>query len=156
MRTWKDNNKEKVRISNKLSKRRNRVRINAYDRKRYKENISYKLNILIKRRINDCIKKNRKSTKDILDYTVEDLKTHLESKFTSGMTWENHGEWHIDHIVPVSNFKFKSIDDEDFKKCWSLDNLQPLWATTEIAISYGEDNNYIGNKEKSNKLIIGE
>jgi len=44
------------------------------------------------------------------------------------MTWENYGEWHIDHKIPVSAFNFDHIAQGDFKCCWALENLQPLWA----------------------------
>ena len=44
------------------------------------------------------------------------------------MKISNHGQWHIDHIKPVHLFNYKSTDDEEFKECWSLNNLQPLWA----------------------------
>jgi hypothetical protein len=80
--------------------------------------------------------KNRYANKpghtfDILGYTVDDLISHLESKFQPGMTWENYGRngWHIDHVRPDSWFKYSSIHDADFKKSWSLENLQPMWAT---------------------------
>lgn len=63
------------------------------------------------------------------------LKAHLESQFTEGMTWDNYGRscrdskrWQIDHIIPRCQFPFKSIEDPLFKECWSLSNLQPLWA----------------------------
>ena len=72
--------------------------------------------------------KNGGHWESLVNYTRDDLMAHLESQFTKGMTWENYGEWHIDHIRPISSFIFGSIEDEDFKKCWSLENLQPLWA----------------------------
>jgi hypothetical protein len=65
---------------------------------------------------------------NILGYSVKDLQASIESKFLPSMTWENMGKWHIDHITPESWFHYSSIHDENFKKCWSLDNLQPLWA----------------------------
>jgi hypothetical protein len=49
------------------------------------------------------------------------------------MTWKNYGKWHIDHIRPISSFKITGIDCEDFKKCWSLSNLQPLWAFDNLS-----------------------
>ena len=61
-------------------------------------------------------------------YTNEELFNHLESQFTDGMSWDNMDEWHIDHIRPVASFNYDSTDHPDFKKCWALDNLQPLWA----------------------------
>ena len=51
------------------------------------------------------------------------------------MTWDNYGKWHIDHIVPRSFFEFTSIEDTEFKYCWSLDNLQPLWSAENITKS---------------------
>jgi hypothetical protein len=54
------------------------------------------------------------------------------------MTWDNYGEWHVDHIKPISSFKITEIGDKEFMSCWSLENLQPLW---------GEE-----NIRKSNKL----
>lgn len=69
---------------------------------------------------------------NILGYSVDDLKNHLENKFTNGMTWDNIGKWHIDHIYPESKYNYLSFSDEDFKKCWALSNLQPLWAKDNI------------------------
>ena len=49
------------------------------------------------------------------------------------MDWGNQGEWHIDHIVPVSAFNFDSPEHMDFKRCWALSNLQPLWGRDNIS-----------------------
>mgnify|MGYP003405137572 CR=1 FL=1 len=73
-----------------------------------------------------------RSWKTFVDYSIEELMAHLERKFKQGMSWENKGDWHIDHIIPRSSFKYSSPDDTDFKKCWSLSNLQPLWAIDNI------------------------
>jgi len=45
------------------------------------------------------------------------------------MSWNNYGYygWHIDHIIPVSWWQFNSPEDREFKQCWALCNLQPLW-----------------------------
>jgi len=59
----------------------------------------------------------------MLGYSALDLKIHIENKFSIGMTWENHGEWHIDHIRPVTNFS----TTDDVKIVCALENLQPLW-----------------------------
>ncbi len=68
----------------------------------------------------------------LLGYSIEHLQCHLESQFQQGMAWENYGEWHIDHIVPDSWFEYKTINDEGFKKSWSLVNLQPKWAKDNL------------------------
>jgi len=65
-------------------------------------------------------------TVDMLGYSALELKTHIESLFTPQMTWDNYGEWHIDHIRPVINFS--SVDD--IREVCALNNLQPLWSTT--------------------------
>ena len=57
----------------------------------------------------------------------------LESQFKDGMTWYNYGEWHVDHIKPISLFNFKHPTDNEFQECWSLDNLQPLWAIDNLS-----------------------
>lgn len=78
---------------------------------------------------------------DILGYTQLELKNHLEKQFTKDMTWQlfRDGVIHIDHIKPQSLFDLSN--DIEYKKCWSLDNLQPLWAADNLAKSnfYVED-----------------
>lgn len=70
------------------------------------------------------------STFKLLGYTPEELYEHLESQFQPDMTWDNYGfyGWHIDHIKPVNTFNVTSMTCEDFKKCWALSSLRPLWA----------------------------
>jgi hypothetical protein len=72
--------------------------------------------------------KRRRPTFALLGYTVDDLRSHLEKQFQPGMTWENYGEWHVDHKVPLAAHNYETPDDIDFKKAWALNNLQPLWA----------------------------
>lgn len=63
-------------------------------------------------------------------FGVSELQAHLESRFTQGMTWDRFlaGDIQIDHEIPQSWFPYKSSADLAFKDCWSLANLQPLWA----------------------------
>ena len=69
----------------------------------------------------------------------------LESTFTEGMSFENMGLWHIDHIIPDSQYMYKSVYDTGFQKSWALDNLQALWA---------EDNMIKGSKMPYKKRLI--
>jgi len=78
------------------------------------------------------LSKNKRHWEDLISYTFQELKEHIEGLFVDGMTWDNYGDWHIDHKIPQSFFKFKSTDDTEFKYCWSLDNLQPLWAVDNL------------------------
>lgn len=136
---------------NKTKSTRNKV-ANTWQKNKRKTDINYKLRCYVSNYMRDYLKskKDGRSYKRFVSYSINDLINHLESKFTKGMTWENYGEWHIDHIVPVSNFDF--TDENNITICWSLENLQPLWATTAIAMKYGEPKTYIGNIEKSNKI----
>jgi hypothetical protein len=69
----------------------------------------------------------------LVGYTLADLIAHLEALFVDGMTWANYGEWHIDHVRPIASFEITSVDCDDFRACWELANLQPLWAADNIA-----------------------
>jgi hypothetical protein len=78
-------------------------------------------------------------TFDLLGCTPEYWKDYLEQRFKEGMSWDNYGEWHIDHIVPCSAFDLTK--DEDQKKCFHYTNTQPLWAEENMKkgpkINYG-------------------
>jgi hypothetical protein len=76
---------------------------------------------------------------DVLQYTPEELINHLEKQFKDDMTWDNYGVWHVDHKSPITSFDIQEMGDEEFMRCWCLDNLQPMW---------GEE-----NIRKSNKIL---
>lgn len=67
--------------------------------------------------------------KSVTDFAPVQLTLHLESQFKEGMTWENYGDWHIDHITPLVNAK----RPEDVIKLNRLKNLQPLWAEENLS-----------------------
>ena len=68
----------------------------------------------------------------LVGYTAAELRTHIERQFTKGMSWENANEWHIDHIIPLSSFRFSSASDPEFRAAWALTNLRPLWAKENV------------------------
>jgi hypothetical protein len=76
---------------------------------------------------------------DVLQYSPEELINHLEKQFKDEMTWENYGKWHVDHKLPIASFNIQEMGDDEFMKCWALDNLQPMWGDENI--------------KKSNKLF---
>lgn len=109
-------------------------------KERYKTDLLYKMKIIQRALLHSFIKrmklgKKSKRTSELLGYSHIELKEHLESKFVEGMSWENHGEWHIDHIRPITSFEL----DTPPSIVNALSNLQPLWA--------------IDNMKKSNKII---
>ena len=76
---------------------------------------------------NKGYKKNSK-TQEMLGVDWEVCKAHIERQFTKDMTWDNQGEWHIDHIIPLSS----ANTEEELKKLCHYSNLQPLWAVDNL------------------------
>lgn len=119
---------------------------------RFNNNIYFKLRKTISNTICAAIKesggsKNGSSILEKLPYTIQQLKDHLESLWEPWMNWDNWGKydpnretWQIDHKIPQSKFKYFSIDDPEFLKCWALNNLIPMRA--------------IDNIKKSNKIDL--
>jgi len=145
-RLHRTNNPSIYRNINKRAKKKylfsekGRETTRAYDKKR-RNNPIYRIGNNLSRNMRNSLRNGKCGYhwETLVGYTVENLKQHLESKFLSGMTWDNYGKWHIDHIVPKSFFKYENYTDQEFQYCWSLDNLQPLWAKDNLS--------------KNNKLI---
>ncbi len=77
--------------------------------------------------------KGGRKTEDLLGYSMRELAGHLEKQFQRGMSWDNMGEWHIDHILPLSSFDITGADDPDFRVAWAITNLRPLWAEENLS-----------------------
>ena len=137
---WSEQNKEHLKQYIKEYRKNNVDKIRQikrdYERYRKASDPAYKLISNFRTAIYQVLKENNveknKHYFDILKYTPEELISHLEKQFTDSMTWENYGEWHVDHRMPISSFNFESVDDDSFIKCWSLDNLQPMWGKENI------------------------
>jgi len=128
------------RNSEKINARRQRWRRENPDKEIAQQRRSYRYNVLrdepgfrLKYRISNRLRyslrngKESKSTLEILGYTINDLREHLEKQFLKGMGWHNMDQWDIDHIVPLSSFRLKGPDDPDVRVAWGLPNLRPLW-----------------------------
>lgn len=137
--------RRKYQKSDKEKARRNRRR-----KERRATDPKYKLSERIGISICDALKGRKMGRKweTLVGYTVDDLKNHLESLWEPWMSWENHGvykpngprTWHIDHVIPQGMFNYTNPEDEEFKLCWSLNNLQPKCSKTNII----KKNHYIG------------
>jgi hypothetical protein len=113
--------------------------VRDYRKKRFSEDEVFKMTFNVRRRIRDILKLKgeikKETTFEIIGCTPKELLEHIQSQFKDGMSWDNYGMWHIDHIIPLSSGK--TINE--VKKLCHYTNLQPLWA---------ED-----NLRKSNKLL---
>ena len=71
------------------------------------------------------------NTEELLGCSIERARLHLESQFVDGMSWGNHGEWHIDHRRPCSSFDLKNSEEQ--RMCFHHTNLQPLWSSENLS-----------------------
>jgi len=106
-----------------------------YKKRPTKKNIHRKIQKALMRRMYCAIKqqhsKKYQDTKTLTGCSVEYLKQHLESQFTEGMSWDNYGKFHIDHILPCASFDLSKPSEQ--KKCFHYTNLQPLWAADNLS-----------------------
>jgi len=108
-----------------------KVRKNAL--KRRHTDISYKLLCYYRTRIYQALKgraDKTKTTRALIGCSIEELKEHLRKQFLKGMTWENYGDWHVDHIKPCASFNLHSEIEQE--ECFNYLNLQPLWAIDNL------------------------
>jgi hypothetical protein len=148
MAQYYNNNKEKINTPRKkelsaLWFQNNKEKINKKNRERYKNDLIFRVKQNMKRHLHHFLKQvggtKTGRTEELLGYTAEELKTRLESLFQEGMTWDNQGDWHIDHIIPQSYFT--SIDQ--IRECFALSNLKPEWGEWNMS----KGNRFIGSSE---------
>jgi len=137
---WREKNPDKHK---EIAKRKSAKQAKKPMR-RLRTNVSRSISLRLKR---VGVYKGGKSSFDFLPFTLDELRKHLESQFEPWMNWGNYGvykvstwkdnditswKWQVDHIKPHSEFPYISMEDENFKKCWSLSNLRPLSAKQNI------------------------
>ena len=152
---YREENLEDLKIYQQVYRRENKEKVNALNRdfhNRNKNNPAYKFRKNISRMINFLLKQNNSSKAgesclQYLPFTLEELEAHIENHFEPWMTWENHGKyilktwndndqttwtWQLDHIIPQSKLPYSSMEEENFQKCWALENLRPYSAKRNI------------------------
>jgi hypothetical protein len=106
-----------------------------YQKERTKVDTEFKLIKTLRSRLYSALKrkdiKKNTETLKLTGCSISFLKEHLEKQFKDEMTWKNHGQWHIDHIVPCVSFNL--LLEEEQKKCFHYTNLQPLWAKENLS-----------------------
>jgi hypothetical protein len=136
---YRSENKDKLKLNRELNKvyfknwwSENKEKSSLYG-KRYR--VKYPHVKACRNVLRSCINRmgltKESSTFELLKYTPENFKNHIESLFIDGMSWENYGKWHIDHIIPISKFD----KNTPLSTINSLDNLQPLWALDNLSKS---------------------
>jgi len=142
---WREKNQKRIKERNKEYRKTHKQERNAQLKERRKIDTAFNINASMSTAIRESLKdgKNGDHWEALVDYDLEELMAHLKSKFTDGMNWDNYGwgkdKWNIDHVIAKCHFNITSRYCQDFKDCWALDNLQPLWQ--------------IRNFEKGNRLM---
>lgn len=135
-------NKDNINYKNNQYRLKNKDWFNKYWVRRRKNDIGLRILHALRSRLNHALKGQTKSkhTQYLLGCSVDELKSHIQSQFQSGMTWGNYGlnGWTIDHIIPCDSFNL--INEDEQKKCFHYSNLQPLWQKD--------------NRKKWNKLSV--
>ena len=137
---WYNENKDYRKVYLKEYREKNTEKIKKtkrdYERNRKASDPLYKLISNFRTAIYQVLKESNveknKHYFDILQYTPESLIKHLESQFENNMNWDNYGKWHVDHKLPITSFNIEEMGDEEFMRCWSLENLQPMWGDENI------------------------
>ena len=152
-REW--SNKPENRLKQKKYREENKEKLNEYfEKRRRSKEYKEKFNIYYKEWINKRLKtdphfkikqqmshriylalksqrtKKSNTTSKLIGCSISKLWKHLEERFEPGMTRENHGTWHVDHIIPCASFDL--TDPEQQKICFHYTNLQPMWALDNI------------------------
>jgi len=134
--------KNKIKVYYK-NKKRNEVIINKYNNI-CKEDTIYRIIKNLASRLNSFLNKNNIKKQlthiEIIGCNPEELKIHLQRQLKDNMSFENYGEWEIDHIKPISLFNLNN--ENELLECFNYKNLQPLWA--------------FENRIKSNKFISSD
>ena len=113
--------KEQRRLSKKRWQEKNKIKPEFRIAKNLRMRVNHALNGRAK----------EQSTFSLVGCGIEELKNYISSKFTNGMSWENYGKWHIDHIKPCAAFDL--TDPKQQVECFHYKNLQPLWAKDNLS-----------------------
>ena len=111
-----------------------RIKKRAYERLRMKNNAQFRFSVRIRHRVRQAIKLRggRKFYRflEMCGCTSKRLTEHIEGLFQPGMTWDNFGEWHVDHKTPLALFDLTKPEEQ--KAAAHFTNLQPLWAADNL------------------------
>jgi len=132
--------KNKIRLLSEMKKYQKKIRPirtvyeNKYRRAREKRDPTYLLGRRLKSRARIAFTRRGKqktvSISNLLGCSYEEARMFIEKKFEQGMSWNNYGKWHIDHIRPLNSFDLTNIEEQ--KKAFHYTNLQPLWAKDNL------------------------
>jgi len=123
---WKNENRDKLAIYRKGHYQRNKIKI-----KQYNQRPDVRIKINLRNRLGHiCRGRKCDTTEKLVGCSWIDLRNHIQSLWTANMTWDNYGEWHIDHKRPCASFDLTIPAQQ--RECFHFTNLQPLWAKDNL------------------------
>ncbi|HDZ14873.1 MAG TPA: hypothetical protein ENH60_08250 [Pricia sp.] len=140
---WRQTHREEKNAYKKEYYQSHKEEENAYHKEYQRNKMATDPKYRLNNRISSLIRKSLKGSKagrhweTLVGYTYTQFKKQFEKQFQLGMNLKNHGrgpgKWHIDHIIPIDAFNFTKPEDADFKRCWALSNLQPMWGSKNMS-----------------------
>lgn len=131
---WHSENPEQSKLTqvNNQRKRQSTGKVAESEKRMVDSNPNYKIAQRVRSRISNLMRGTLKAacSSDLLGCSIEELKVHLASHFVGGMSFDNYGEWHIDHIKACATFDLTDLEQQ--KICFHYSNLQPLWALDNL------------------------
>lgn len=137
---YSSTHKEEKAEYDRVYRQKNKDKLNIQKSAWAKNSLNHKIVNNLRRRVIHALKGESKSdsTLALIGCSIEYLREYLASKFQEGMSWDNYGEWHIDHIRPCCSFNLS--DPNQQKECFHYTNLQPLWAIDNLKKAYNYGN----------------
>jgi hypothetical protein len=149
-KAWKASNPEKVSAGLKSYRERNKELLATKSREYYQSHTEqhklwnlnwmresrkdpiFRLAKNMRHRLYKALKGETKGISAVKDLgcSIGQLKLYIENQFEPGMSWDNYGEWHLDHVVPISHFDLS--EKSQLLEAFNWLNYQPLWARDNL------------------------
>ncbi|MDZ4252687.1 MAG: hypothetical protein U1A72_08975 [Sulfuritalea sp.] len=120
-RRWRTEHRDQHRATNR-----------AYDAGQLRENLQRRISKNLRHRICKAMMGKTRGVSAVRDLgiSISEFRDHIQRQFAPGMSWENYGQWHLDHKKPLKAFDLTDI--EQARVACHFTNYQPLWAEDNI------------------------
>jgi len=136
---WREENPEKIAAWRERIKPVRREYNRKYSIAKYNNDPLHALRLNLRTRIGQIFKSKRYNKSagiyELLGCNADELMNYLESQFDKNMNWDNKGEWHVDHIIPLASAE----NENELTALCHFSNLQPLWENENLKKSDNYD-----------------